>query len=53
MAIKNGLEKIYYGIGYYGKELEGVKLSDIPGYRSWRMMLQRCYDEKVHNTEPR
>ena len=53
MAIKNGLDKIYYGIGYYGKELEGVKLSDIPGYRTWRMMLQRCYDKKVHNAEPR
>ena len=53
MAIKNGLDKIYYGIGYYGKELEGVKLSDIPSYRTWRMMLQRCYDEKVHNAEPR
>lgn len=53
MAIKNGLDKIYYGIGYYGKELEGKKLSEIPSYRTWRMMLQRCYDEKVHNTEPR
>lgn len=50
---KDGLKKLYYGIGYYGKELEDVKLIDIPGYRTWRVMLQRCYDERLHNLEPR
>ena len=52
MAIKNGLDKIYYGIAYYGKELEGMNLSDIPGYSRWRAMLQRCYDKKIHNRQP-
>lgn len=50
---KDGLVRLYYGIGYYGKEFENVKLIDIPSYRTWRMMLQRCYDEKVHKVEPR
>lgn len=50
---KDGLVRLYYGIGYYGKEFENVKLIDIPSYRTWRMMLQRCYDEKVHKMEPR
>ena len=50
---KDGLVRLYYGIGYYGKEFEDVKLIDIPSYRTWRMMLQRCYDEKVHKVEPR
>lgn len=50
---KDGLERLYYGIGYYGKEFEDVKLIDIPSYRTWRMMLQRCYDEKIHKAEPR
>jgi len=50
---KDGLERLYYGIGYYGKEFENVKLIDIPSYHTWRMMLQRCYDEKVHKVEPR
>ena len=50
---KDGLVRLYYGIGYYGKEFEDVKLIDIPSYRTWRMMLQRCYDKKVHKLEPR
>lgn len=52
MKTKDGVKKLYYGIGYYGKELENTKLRDIPSFRAWRMMLLRCYDEKLHNREP-
>lgn len=50
---KERQEKLLYGVGYYGKELENIRVKDIPSYNVWRLMLCRCYDEKLHIREPR
>ena len=52
--IKCSYEKRTYGIGYLGegeyKVLENGKHTRV--YKTWKNMLKRCYDEKLHEKEP-
>ncbi len=52
MSRKKDKNVLIYGIGYYSQELENSRLQDIPGYPTWRRMLQRCYDNKLHDRSP-
>ena len=52
--IKCPYEKRYYGVGYLGegkhKSRENGK--DTRVYKTWKNMLQRCYDSKFHEKQP-
>ena len=52
--IKCPYERRIYGVGYLGegkyKVSENGKNTRV--YRTWKSMLQRCYDEKFHERQP-
>ena len=50
-AIKNPNYKSVFGIGYLGQGIHGAK-TDKDAYRTWKHMLERCYDSKLHEKYP-
>lgn len=46
-SIKNPNYKSVCGVGYLGQGTHGAK-TDEDAYRTWKHMIERCYDSKLH-----